>query len=80
MDIKELEMMTDRISSAFTIKEITYCTHDDPDNCDCRKPKPGMILELLKKYTEGRVYDYRGQQQGCRGRKECRSKNNNITD
>ena len=51
MDIKELEMMTDRISSAFTIKEITYCTHDDPDNCDCRKPKPGMILELLKKYN-----------------------------
>ena len=35
----------------FPIKEIKFCPHDDRDNCDCRKPKPGMILELSKKWN-----------------------------
>ena len=33
------------------IKEIKFCPHDDKDNCNCRKPKPGMIFELSKKYN-----------------------------
>jgi len=24
---------------------IRTCFHDDPDHCDCRKPKPGLLLE-----------------------------------
>ena len=26
------------------------CFHDDNENCECRKPKPGMILEAVKKW------------------------------
>lgn len=26
---------------------ITYCPHGPDDNCDCRKPKPGMMHECL---------------------------------
>lgn len=26
------------------LTEIRVCPHDDPDACDCRKPKPGMLL------------------------------------
>ena len=51
MDIKELEKMTDKLNNSFNFEEISYCTHDDPDNCDCRKPKPGMITNLLNKYN-----------------------------
>ncbi len=31
------------------IDEIVYCPHFNR-NCDCRKPKPGMILQLGEKY------------------------------
>ena len=24
-----------------------YCTHDQIDNCDCRKPKPGLLTKAL---------------------------------
>ena len=51
MDIKELEIMTEQLNSNFSFKEISYCIHDDSDNCNCRKPKPGMIISLLDKYN-----------------------------
>ncbi len=38
------------IYDKYPVKEIIVCPHDDHHNCNCRKPKPGMILELSKKY------------------------------
>lgn len=32
------------------IEEVFYCTHKDEDNCDCRKPKPGMLKTAAEKY------------------------------
>ena len=32
-------------------KEILFCPHDDSDKCNCRKPKPGMINNLITKYN-----------------------------
>ncbi len=30
------------------IDYITYCPHRNEDNCQCRKPKPGMLLEIAQ--------------------------------
>lgn len=33
------------------INDIFFCPHIPEDNCDCRKPKPGLILQAKKKYN-----------------------------
>ncbi len=40
-----LEAMHDIIRSQLAVDDIKICIHTDADNCTCRKPKPGMILE-----------------------------------
>jgi len=32
------------------IQEVQYCPHAPEENCDCRKPKTGMIDNILKKH------------------------------
>jgi D-glycero-D-manno-heptose 1,7-bisphosphate phosphatase len=32
------------------IDDIRVCWHDDKDNCPCRKPKPGLILDAAAQY------------------------------
>lgn len=32
------------------IKAIFFCPHAADDNCDCRKPKPGMMHEIAKRF------------------------------
>lgn len=31
-------------------KDFAICPHSPDDNCDCRKPHPKMILDLIKKH------------------------------
>ena len=33
-----------------SLTDAAVCIHDDSDGCSCRKPKPGMILDLAAKY------------------------------
>ncbi len=51
MSEADLESMTSAMEKLFRFKEILYCRHDDADNCDCRKPKPGLINTLVSKYS-----------------------------
>ena len=30
--------------------DVKACFHTDTDNCDCRKPKPGMLLEAARQW------------------------------
>ncbi|MEO0261410.1 MAG: HAD family hydrolase [candidate division WOR-3 bacterium] len=53
--LKELEKIHKRIKEilkkeGIKIKDIVYCPHLPEENCNCRKPKTGLIEVLLKKY------------------------------
>ena len=32
------------------IDAIYYCPHGPDDHCECRKPKPGLLIQILQKY------------------------------
>lgn len=36
---------SDVLREALPLDEVVVCPHDDGDGCDCRKPKPGMLLD-----------------------------------
>lgn len=36
------------LSEQLRIHSVKMCPHDDQDDCACRKPKPGMILDAAK--------------------------------
>jgi D-glycero-D-manno-heptose 1,7-bisphosphate phosphatase len=40
-----VEAINDRLAAALPIDELVVCYHDDDDACECRKPKPGGILD-----------------------------------
>ena len=45
-----VESINAMILSRLPLREIFVCYHDNKDNCDCRKPKPGLILRAAEKY------------------------------
>ena len=45
-----IEDINNFIKSKLSIDEIFTCYHDDQDECECRKPKPGAFFVLAKKY------------------------------
>jgi D-glycero-D-manno-heptose 1,7-bisphosphate phosphatase len=66
----------DVLRAALPLDAIVVCPHDDDDGCDCRKPKPGMLLDaaarlgldLASSFMVGdRWRDVEaGRQAGCR--------------
>lgn len=50
LDIADLARMDAEMKRQFEFDEIMYCTHDNGDECECRKPRPGMIISLLQKH------------------------------
>ena len=45
-----VDNINEHLFTVLPIYEIEVCYHDTPDNCDCRKPKPGMLLRAAEKW------------------------------
>ena len=45
-----VEAMHDNLLSAGLCDDIKVCYHVDADNCKCRKPQPGMLLEAASQW------------------------------
>ena len=43
-----VEAMHDKLLAAGLCDEVKVCYHTDTDGCDCRKPKPGMLLAAAR--------------------------------
>ena len=55
LDRPTLEAIHDKMLAAVRdaggdIGQIVYCPHHPDDGCECRKPKPGMLNELSRRY------------------------------
>lgn len=45
-----VESINKHIMTHLSMDKIYTCYHDNLDNCNCRKPKPGMILQAVSEY------------------------------
>ena len=55
-DIQTLNAIHQKMHSAAQqvgadIDAVFFCPHSADDNCDCRKPKPGMFHEIAKRFN-----------------------------
>ena len=50
ISINMVEEIHQYMLKIFLLDDILTCFHDDADYCECRKPRPGMILKAAKKY------------------------------
>lgn len=45
-----VEAQNAALAAELPIDDFFVCWHEDRDNCSCRKPKPGMLLEAATRY------------------------------
>jgi D-glycero-D-manno-heptose 1,7-bisphosphate phosphatase len=71
-----VEAINQALAAALPIDEFRTCYHDTADGCNCRKPKPGMLLDAADKWDIDLSRSYlvgdrwrdteAGQAAGCR--------------
>jgi D-glycero-D-manno-heptose 1,7-bisphosphate phosphatase len=71
-----VEEINRKLASELPVDQIFVCYHQDRDGCDCRKPKPGMLLEGAREYDVDLAESFMvgdrwrdveaGQNAGCR--------------
>jgi D-glycero-D-manno-heptose 1,7-bisphosphate phosphatase len=48
---QRVESFNALLQSNLPVHEIFVCYHDNLDHCECRKPRPGLILQAAQKYN-----------------------------
>jgi D-glycero-D-manno-heptose 1,7-bisphosphate phosphatase len=51
-------MLAEFTKNNIKIEEIVFCPHSPDDNCDCRKPAPKLINQLIHKYNIDKSKSY----------------------
>jgi D-glycero-D-manno-heptose 1,7-bisphosphate phosphatase len=47
---EQVDAINDMLVQSMGLKGIRVCFHDDSDDCYCRKPKPGLLLEAARDF------------------------------
>ena len=45
-----VEQMDRRLRAELPLDDVLTCFHDDQDDCDCRKPRPGLVTRAAQQY------------------------------
>jgi D-glycero-D-manno-heptose 1,7-bisphosphate phosphatase len=45
-----VDAMHARLAELLPLDDVRVCPHDDPDDCDCRKPNPGMLFDAAREH------------------------------
>ena len=45
-----VERMHARLRSQLPLDDVRVCYHDDQDECGCRKPKPGLLMDAARDF------------------------------
>jgi D-glycero-D-manno-heptose 1,7-bisphosphate phosphatase len=74
--LAEVERINRALARALPIDEFRMCYHDSDDDCDCRKPKPGLLLTAAREWKVDLARSYMigdrwrdieaGKHAGCR--------------
>jgi D-glycero-D-manno-heptose 1,7-bisphosphate phosphatase len=47
----EVDAINAKVVAGLPVAEVLVCPHDDVDACDCRKPRPGMLLDAAQRWN-----------------------------
>jgi D-glycero-D-manno-heptose 1,7-bisphosphate phosphatase len=50
-DKATVESMNALVRKELPVEDVLTCFHDDDDHCNCRKPKPGLMLEAARRWN-----------------------------
>ena len=48
--IDAVDALNRELAARLPLDEIRVCPHDDADECDCRKPAPGMLIDAAREH------------------------------
>jgi D-glycero-D-manno-heptose 1,7-bisphosphate phosphatase len=73
---KLVDDINERLLALLPLDAIEVCFHDEDDDCDCRKPKPGMLMRAAQQHNLSLARSYMvgdrwrdieaGRRAGCR--------------
>jgi D-glycero-D-manno-heptose 1,7-bisphosphate phosphatase len=49
-DEASVRAMNGHLKRMLHVDDVLFCPHDDEDECSCRKPRPGMILDAARRW------------------------------
>ena len=58
LDPAVLDAMHERLTRETSVDAVYVCPHDDADGCDCRKPKPGLLLRAAADWNVDRAASF----------------------